>query len=408
MNLSIRPDAAYTNRATNLHTPTSRATAPPPRAESESLTRDVQSKMREQFAAKAQDPRAFHDLMGQVYGPNYDQGKAEELRQKALAGDFSWMPPVRLVDAETLHGANGAYDAASGTVFINADIAARDPDLAASTYVEEAGAHLDSMLNKTDTLGDEGEMFRRLMSGEKLSQADIAEIRADDDRGTITVDGKQIQVEFWNPFSAVKKAAKGIGNAVKSAASHAWNAVKSTGSALKDAGKKIQDGLLAAGDKLMGGLGKMTIGFGKNLIQGKVGAAFQSIFDGATDVVLGMPKQLVRTVVDGARDAVKSVTHLLPNVIGKHVRNGLDKVFNFVGGAFDKTFDFVNRVVHVFTNPVAGFFGDLETSVRQLLNGDFKDAAKTFGKSFLNLPSRIFDNLTLPGSGEDPPVTVPA
>src|SRR5262249_41007530 len=96
-----------------------------------------------------------------------------------------------------LGGANGAYNAQEGVVYINRDVAASDPAKAAQTFVEEAGHHLDAKLNTSDTQGDEGEMFRRVLSGEQLSAQQLAAIRNENDKGTITVDGKKVEVEFW-------------------------------------------------------------------------------------------------------------------------------------------------------------------------------------------------------------------
>lgn len=405
MSLSIRPQySTHLNqvRTANHSRPAVTASPTRPPGDSSALTQQLQSTMRQQFADKAQDPRAFHELMQQTFGPGYDKAKAESLRQQALGGDFSWLPPVRLVDAKTLQGANGAYDAAKGVVYINAELAASNPQLAASTFVEEAGAHLDKLLNKTDAKGDEGEMFRRLMSGEKLSAADVAAIRSENDHGTITVDGKQVAVEFWNPFSSIKKAAKavggavkkavsGVGGAIKSAASHAWNGIKSFGGALKSTATNAWDKLLETGDKLMGGLGKMTIGFGKNLITGHVGDAFKSLFAGAQDIVIGMPKNFIRTAIDAGRDVLKSVTHLLPEVIGSKIRTVIDKGMNFVGGFTDGFMDGLGRGVSMFTDPVTGFLGDLESSVRNLIRGDWREAGSAFTDAFKNLPSRFKD-----------------
>lgn len=190
------------SRLPALQPPRGNALAPPVPTVDPAKIGALTSTMKEQFAAKAEDPRAFHDLMSSVFGAGYDQQKAESLRQKALAGDFAWLPPVRLIDAATLHGARGAYDAQNGVVYLNAELVATNPKLAASVYVEEAGAHLDVMLNRSDAAGDEGELFRRLIGGEVLSKEAIASIRADDDHGTIVVDGKRVAVEFSTPVGA--------------------------------------------------------------------------------------------------------------------------------------------------------------------------------------------------------------
>ena len=90
-----------------------------------------------------------------------------------------------------------------GTVLINESL---DPSLAASTFVEEAGHHLDTKLNTQDTQGDEGELFRRILSGEKLSPTQVADIRAENDKGIIKVDGKDTPA---SPSAATRPSASG-------------------------------------------------------------------------------------------------------------------------------------------------------------------------------------------------------
>ena len=100
----------------------------------------VQDLFKEQFTDKAQDPKEFHAFMKQVFGADYDMQKAEGFRQKALAGDFSWLPKVQYVSDAELGGAHGAYDSASGTVFLNESLKA-NPSLAAQTFVDQPPQH---------------------------------------------------------------------------------------------------------------------------------------------------------------------------------------------------------------------------------------------------------------------------
>jgi hypothetical protein len=263
---------------------------------------DVQSTFRRQFGELASDKQKFHDTMRQVFGEGYDAAKAEKFRQQAQAGNFDWLPPVKLVPAETLGGANGAYDAESGAVLINA---ALDPELAASTYVEEAGHHLDSQLNAKDSAGDEGELFRRVLSGEKLSSAQVAEIKAENDKGIIYVDGKAKEVEFWNPFKAIGNAAKAVGNAVSGAAKAVGNAVsgaaKAVGSAVKEVAVRVGDGVrsLATGvaSTVVGAV--RNVGEGIGTFFGGIGKIFKGDFlDGLKQMGSGLVKTFLQTPAD--------------------------------------------------------------------------------------------------------------
>jgi hypothetical protein len=187
---------------------------------SKSRQGDVQSLFREQFGTLATDKQQFQSTMRGIFGERYDAAKAEQYRQQALSGNFDWLPPVEWVEPGVLGGAHGAYDSESGKVLLNRALQA-NPSLAASTYVEEAGHHLDAQLNTVDSQGDEGELFRRVLGGEKLSQAQVAELRAENDKGTIQLHGKSVEVEFrkrFNPFKALKQAAEWVGDKVSDAA----------------------------------------------------------------------------------------------------------------------------------------------------------------------------------------------
>jgi hypothetical protein len=413
MNLSIRNDLPSLRNLQNakgaagsgsLYSLRANTTAPPENAANAAQTAQIQSKMKEQFAAQAADPRAFHDLMSKVYGEGYDQTKAESLRQKALAGDFSWLPPVRLLDSKTLHGANGAYDAQNGVVYINADIAAKNPALAASTFVEEAGAHLDTMLNRGDAAGDEGELLRRLMGGEKLSRQDVAAIKAENDHGVITVDGKQVSVEFWNPLKSIKNAAKKVGGAIKSVgksigraakglATHVGNGLKATGKSFLSTGLNFMKGMTEAGRNLFSGIGKMTLGFGKNLFTGNVGEAFKSLFSGAGDIVIGMPKNILRSGINLVRDTLNTVTHLTPEFIGSKLRTVFDKSLTFVGDFTDAFLDKTREVGGLFTGTINDSIDLIEKSVRLAIKGKFGEAAGAFGDAISKIPENFGSRL---------------
>ncbi len=160
----------------------------------------------------AADKSKFHALMRTVYGDGYDVQQAESLRRRTLAGDVSWLPPIRWVGEQTLPaGANGAYDSQNNVVYLNERLFA-DPELAVTTYAEEFGHSLDIKLNASDTLGDEGELFRRLFAGETLSSSEVAAIGSESDVGIIFVDGKPVRVEFF--LDAIGGAISGAVSAI--------------------------------------------------------------------------------------------------------------------------------------------------------------------------------------------------
>ncbi|RKH68779.1 hypothetical protein [Corallococcus llansteffanensis] len=236
---------------------------------------DVASTFRREFGALASDKQQFHDTMRTVYGEGYNAIQAEQFRQKAQGGDFGWLPKVKLVPPETLEGACGAYDAASGTVLINDSL---DPTLAASTFVEEAGHHLDTKLNTQDTVGDEGELFRRVLSGEKLSPGQVSELRAENDKGTLQIDGKATEVEFRK---------KGL---FKRAANFLGGTAKAVGNAFKDAGEFV-GGLVDGGAKAVG-KAATAVWKGVQTMAPRVGDATRSLLTGVKSTLVGQARNL--------------------------------------------------------------------------------------------------------------------
>jgi hypothetical protein len=338
-----------------------------------SAEEQVKSAFKEEFAAKAENKEEFHAFMKQVFGDSYDKNLAEQYRQQALQGDFSFLPDVQFVDAQTLQGGKGAYNEADGVVYINRDLAASDPDLAAQVFVEEAGAHLDARLNTVDTQGDEGEMFRRVLAGEQLSAREIAAIRNDNDHGVITVDGKQVAVEFWFGEDFVDA----VGGAVKDVVGGVVDGIKEVG-----------EGLVGAVKDVGKGLWEMTGGFVGNLLEGNVGEAFSSVVRGLDHAIFQSTERLYSGVLKGAQKAVNGVTNAL-GPIGKPLRWVSDRAFDIGHTALDTAFGLARDAFRFVPDIAIGFVSDVERAIKLAADGRWGDAAKQFGMAFVNVPVNI-------------------
>jgi len=182
----------------------------------------VVGQVRGKLAGLAADPDAFHAALTESFGERHDEGAAEAIRQRTLAGDFSWMPKIELVDGSSLADTSGtqasgeglgAYSAETDTVYLSRALVADDPAKAVSVLTEEIGHGLDARLNVADSAGDEGEIFSRLVDGENLTDAELQTLKAENDTGTIVVDGKEVAVEY----NFLKKAVKGFGKLARKA-----------------------------------------------------------------------------------------------------------------------------------------------------------------------------------------------
>lgn len=166
----------------------------PPAPEGE-LFSEARALFQRQLRRRACNRKGFHALLRTAFGPAYDVRKADDYRRASLCGDWSWLPAIRVVPTAVLRGALGAYDPEGDVVYLSSGLR-HHPELAASTLAEEVGHCLDRRLNAVETPGDEGAVFRILLLGGALSADDLRRLRAEDDWGTIEVEGRAIAVEL--------------------------------------------------------------------------------------------------------------------------------------------------------------------------------------------------------------------
>jgi hypothetical protein len=94
----------------------------------------------------------------------------EPLALTALAealgqGDFRGLPTVELMADDELPGARSHFSDSSQTVFLNSSwLAGSDQDAVLHELTVRWGEHLDTLLNTSDTPGDEGSHFAALLS----------------------------------------------------------------------------------------------------------------------------------------------------------------------------------------------------------------------------------------------------
>ena len=120
----------------------------------------------------------------------------KDLATQWASGNFSGIPPIALLSSAEMTGAMGAYAMSTGNIYLNADwVASASKELVFAVLSEELGHHLDSLLNASDTVGDEGEYFARLLSGEDISVVDSSALRTQDDWFKLGVQGVSLAVE---------------------------------------------------------------------------------------------------------------------------------------------------------------------------------------------------------------------
>ena len=134
-------------------------------------------------------PDAFTDLRN-IFGGDSD--RYQLLLQSIRSGDFSWVPQVQILPADSLGSADGAYSRETGTIYLSSDCPA---DLKESVLLEEIGHHIDALFNEQETPGDEGSLFSAAVRGITLSDEEITAILNEDDSALLSLNGHQVAVE---------------------------------------------------------------------------------------------------------------------------------------------------------------------------------------------------------------------
>jgi len=141
----------------------------------------------------------FVAKMNLAFGENWDAAGAKALAEGWFQGDFSDIPPVKVVSSAEIAGANGAFAAATDTIYLSKEFLAENamnPAAVADVLLEEIGHSVDARLNVTDAPGDEGAIFAAIVQGKELSEGELQGLKSEDDTATVTIDGKILSVEY--------------------------------------------------------------------------------------------------------------------------------------------------------------------------------------------------------------------
>ncbi len=107
------------------------------------------------------------------------------------------LPEILVADRDLLHGAIGAF--ADHQIYLSRNFLQanqQNPQVVAGVILEEIGHYLDSLLQSTDSPGDEGAIFAATVMGRTLTDRELAGLRQENDRGIIMINGRSIAAEF--------------------------------------------------------------------------------------------------------------------------------------------------------------------------------------------------------------------
>ena len=182
--------------------PTSEPTSAPTSAQIE----EQLQRFKQQMQTLAENAPLFDKLFLTAFGTSINTEQLEQLRQRIVSRDFSWLPDVALMSATQLHGSDGAYASESNTVFLNETLlianSSANPSNTPSqqgllfrVLVEEIGHAIDQQLNVRDALGDEGALFSALFVGDPVGESLLASYKLEDDQGLLEINDELVSVE---------------------------------------------------------------------------------------------------------------------------------------------------------------------------------------------------------------------
>ncbi len=191
----ILPDASPALMASALTTDSKTSL---PDSSVDLLTGQAMSEVYQDLSKFAADPD-FAAKMNVAFGENWDAAAAKTLAEAWFQGDFSDIPPVKIVSSAEIGGANGAFVAATDTIYLSKEFLAENamnPVAVADVLLEEIGHSVDARLNVTDSPGDEGAIFGAVVQGKELTQGELQALKGKDDTATVVLGGENTTIEM--------------------------------------------------------------------------------------------------------------------------------------------------------------------------------------------------------------------
>jgi RTX calcium-binding nonapeptide repeat (4 copies) len=128
-----------------------------------------------------------------AFGHGWSPLLAQDIITELVEGK---LPIIEIV--ADLGGALGAYAADNHKIYLSQKFVLANqgnPQTIADVLLEEIGHSIDARLNKTDSIGDEGEIFAALVNQRPLSSGELAGLKSQNDQRTLVINGQAIAVE---------------------------------------------------------------------------------------------------------------------------------------------------------------------------------------------------------------------
>jgi hypothetical protein len=140
---------------------------------------------------------SFWTNFDSIFGTQYNIAVAQSLRSQWQSGNFSQLPTIEVIDDEILGNARGAYASSTNIIYLSDQfVETASSQQLEAVLIEEIGHFVDAQVNVTDTAGDEGELFSAVVRGVSLNGSELARIKTEDDRATLSLNGNLVPVEL--------------------------------------------------------------------------------------------------------------------------------------------------------------------------------------------------------------------
>ncbi|MEB3282096.1 MAG: FG-GAP-like repeat-containing protein [Lyngbya sp.] len=139
----------------------------------------------------------FLTQMGVAFGDHFNTEVAQSLAEQWSAGLVE-TPPIEVISTADINGANGAFAAASNTIYISEEFLAQNYDNVeniSTVLLEEYGHYIDTLVNVTDTPGDEGAIFSGVVQGNEFEESELEALQAVDDTAIVILNGEETVIE---------------------------------------------------------------------------------------------------------------------------------------------------------------------------------------------------------------------
>jgi hypothetical protein len=197
-------------------------------------------------AANAPDGRWF-TAFAQAFGGRITEAQAISIKASVLEGQ-RYPVALEFVNPSVLAGTHGqalgAY--APNKIFLSNTLT--EPYTAGNVFIEEIAHHFDHVYGGTgDAPGDEGHIFWSYIVGEIPTAAELAELKATSDAGTIVVGGQSISVEFLGLPKWLKKVFGTVWSGIKTTGGWVWSGATTVGGAMQSAASATWNGAQVLG-----------------------------------------------------------------------------------------------------------------------------------------------------------------